>query len=300
MLPLIPLRTLRRLAEVPNFPRVAEDLHLTQPAVSQHVRVLSAHFGVPLVEVVGRRAALTDAGRFLVERAGPILGAVDALERDMREYAAARVGELRVGASETVGNYVLPALLARFAASHPAIRVEAEVGNTTEMIARLRAGALALALVEGEASGTDLTAQPFADDELQLILPVTHALAARRVVALGDLAGEPFVAREAGSGTRALFESTLRDAGVAPRIVIELPSGEAVARAVAAGLGLAVLSRRVAEDALARGRVASASIHGVRFARTFRIVRLVHHALSPAARAFVATTGAGDALSAWR
>jgi DNA-binding transcriptional LysR family regulator len=288
VLSLTPLQTLIRLAATPNYTRVAEELNLTQPAVSQHIRALATHFGVELVDTVGRRAALTDAGRFLAERAVPLLGSVEALERDMREYAAAKIGELRVGASETIGNYALPEILASFAQRHPGVHVAVDVGNTTEMVERLRAGALTLALVEGHVAGEDLDVRAFADDELVLVVPPFHPLAVKRIVTSADLEAERFIAREAGSGTRALFEQAIRALGVAPQIVLELPSGEAVVRAVAAGMGIAVVSRLVSDDAVARGRVVVKRVAGVAFDRSFRVARLARITPSPAARAFTA------------
>jgi DNA-binding transcriptional LysR family regulator len=300
MLSLTTLRTIRRLAAVPNFTRVAEALFLTQPAVTQHVRSLESHFGVTLVDIVGRRAVLTDAGAFLADRAGPILDDVDALEHDMREFAAAEAGTLRIGASDTVGNYVLPELLAAFARRQPGVRVDVAVGNTTEILARLRAGALALALVEGDVAGDDLAIEPFAEDELVLVVPAGHRLAGRTTVDRDELRDEPFVGREAGSGTRALVERTLGEARIAPRVVMELPSGEAVVRAVAAGAGVTVISRRVSADACAEGRVSEATIVGLALRRTLRVARVERLTLSPAGRAFATVLGAGAAFTSAR
>jgi DNA-binding transcriptional LysR family regulator len=297
MLSLTTLQTIRRLADLPHFTRLAEALSLTQPAVTQHVRSLEAHFGIALVDLVGRRVVLTDAGRFLADRAGPLLDDVAALEHDMREFAAAEAGVLRIGASDTVGNYALPALLAAFAARHPGVRVDVAVGNTTEMIDRLRAGALALALVEGDVVGDDLAIEPFADDELGLVVPAAHRFAGAASVAPSDLRDEPFVAREAGSGTRALFERALGDAQIAPRIVMALPSGEAVVRAVAAGIGIAVVSRRVSADAAAAGRVREVAISGVALRRRFRAARVARLTPAPAARAFAGVLGLDPAFT---
>jgi DNA-binding transcriptional LysR family regulator len=286
MIPLGAFKAIAELGREQNFTRVAERLGISQPAVSQHVQTLRTHFGVELVDLVGRRAVLTDAGRFLADRAVPILGALDALERDMRELAAAKRGVLRIGASETVGNYALADVLAAYAADKPSVTLEVELGNTSTMLKRLRDGALTLAMVEGDVAGDDLAVEPFADDELVLVVPPAHRLA-RAPVSAGSLAGETFVAREVGSGTRSLFEQSLRVAGVEPRIALELPTGEVIVRAVAAGMGIAVLSRRVVEDAAVRGRVVIRRIEGIAIERKFRVVWLAERTRSPAANAFV-------------
>jgi len=290
---LVRLETFVRVAALGNYTRVAEDLHLTQPGVTQHVHALERHFGVRLVDVGGRRLTLTDAGRFLAARATGLLGNVAALEREMGEFAAARAGELRLGATLTIGTYALPDLLARFKAGRPDVAVHIEVANTVAMIARVREGALGLALVEGPVAGDDLEIAPFQDDRLVLVVPPVHRFAGQARVAPRELADETFVWREKGSGTRALAERALDAVGIRPGVALELPSGEGVARAVEAGLGLALLSTLVVERAVADGRLTTVEVEGVDLRRTFRLVNLRERTLSPAAHAFAALARAG-------
>jgi len=166
---LIQLETFRRLARETNFTRTAESLNLTQPAVTHHVRALQDHFRVKLVDLVGRRTVLTDAGLFLAERAERLLGNVEALEREMREFADVRAGELRIGATVTIGAYALPEIVARFNAAFPAMHLRVEVGNTEAMALAVKAGRVSLALVEGPLDDADLEIEPFADDALVLV-----------------------------------------------------------------------------------------------------------------------------------
>lgn len=292
---LVQLETFRKLAELGNFSRAAEALHVTQPAVTQQVQALQEHFGVRLVDIVKRRPELTDAGRFLAARAATLLGGAEALERDMREFAAVEHGTLRVGATLTIGAYVLPRLLAGFRREHPAIRIEVEIANTAAMTQRVRGGELGLALVEGTVEGDDLESRPFASDELVLVVPAAgHRFSKRRAVAPRELAGVDFVSREPGSGTREFPLAALRAVGVVPRIVLELPSGEAVAQAVAAGLGVAVLSRLVVETHVARGTLRIVAVEGFRLPRSFSLVHLRAHTPAPAARAFSALVLAAE------
>ncbi len=134
------LETFRKLAVEENFTRTAELLNLTQPAVTQHVRALQEHFHVKLVDLVGRKTVLTDAGRFLAARAELLLGNVAALEREMHEFADVRAGELRIGATLTIGTYVLPELVARFRTTHPSIVLRVEIENTRAMALAVKAG----------------------------------------------------------------------------------------------------------------------------------------------------------------
>ncbi len=282
------LETFVRVAQRGNYTRVAEEFHLTQPGVTQQVRALERQFGVRLVDMVGRRLILTDAGRFLAARAPAILAGVAGLEREMGEFATARAGELTVGATLTIGTYVLPDLLARFTAAHPGVRVRVEVANTAAIATRLRSGALGLALVEGPLDGEDLAITSFQEDRLVLVAPPGHPLARGAPVDARALRDVPFIWREQGSGTRALAEQALAAAGATPRPVLELPSGEGVARAVEAGLGLAILSELVVDRAVREGRLAALDIAGADLRRTFRLVHLRGRTLSPAASAFAA------------
>jgi DNA-binding transcriptional LysR family regulator len=284
-LTLVQLETFARVANLQNYTRVAEELHLTQPGVGQQVRALERHFGVRLVDIVRRRPVLTEGGRFLAARTGDVLGIMAALEREMGEFAAARSGELHIGATLTIGAYVLPGLLARFAAASPGVEVHVEVANTRAMATRIHSGDLSLALVEGPLTDEALAIEVFQPDVLVLVVPPAHPFANRRIVAQ-DLADQPFVWREQGSGTRDIAEEALEHAGVRPSAALELPSGEGVARAVEAGLGIAILSRLVVERAVAEGRLATAEVADLDLTRTLRLVTVRSRTLSPAARAF--------------
>jgi DNA-binding transcriptional LysR family regulator len=283
---LVQLETFARIAALGNYTRVADDLHLTQPGVTQQVRALERHFGVKLVDVVGRRPLLTDGGHFLAARIHDVLATMIALEREMGEFAAARIGELHIGATLTIGDYVLPALLAAFTERNPGVRVRVEVANTRAMAERIRRGDLSLILVEGPLIDESLAIEPFQHDELCLVTPANHRFAAHGHILAAELAAEPFIWREQGSGTRAFAEAALAAAGVRPRSVVELPSGEGVARAVEAGLGVAILSRLVVERAVADGRLSAVEIDDLDLARTFRLVTVRGRTLSPAARQF--------------
>jgi DNA-binding transcriptional LysR family regulator len=291
---LVQLETFRRLAAETNFTRTAELLNLTQPAVTQHVRALQEHFRVKLVDLVGRRTVLTEAGHFLAARAELLLGNVEALEREMREFADVRAGELRIGATVTIGTYALPDLIARFRTDFPAIRLHVDVANTLAMALAVKTGRVSLALVEGPLADDDLHIEAYADDELVLVAPPGHALATRgdRIVAR-DLADVPLVAREAGSGTRAQVERALLAAGVVPNVVLTLPTGEGIVRAVELGIGLAIVSQLVARTPVHEGRVALVGLDGLNLRRTFRTVRLRLQTPSPAALAFAALLRSG-------
>jgi DNA-binding transcriptional LysR family regulator len=287
-LTLAQLETIRRLAALGSFTRTADSLHVTQPAITQHVKALQEHFGTRLFDLAGRRPVLTDAGVFLAARSGEILDGVEALERDMRAFAAAQIGTLELGATITIGNYALPPQLARFRALYPSIAVNLRIANTADMALEVKRRRVQLALVEGAVDDPELDEEAYATDELTLVVPrAGHRLSGRASVSVPDLGGERFVAREEGSGTRLLADRVLRAAGLNPTISLSLTSGEGVARAVEAGLGIGILSHLVVERAAAAGRIAIVRISDVDLRRTFRIVSLRGRTLSPAAERFI-------------
>jgi DNA-binding transcriptional LysR family regulator len=177
----------------------------------------------------------------------------------------------------------------RFGRTHPGVDVRVTIGNTDAIVAAVRDGTLALALVEGLAGGDDLTTTPYQRDELALVVPAGDRRFARRSkVPAAALDGVRFIMREPGSGTRALVDAALARAGIVPQPVLELPSGEAIARAVEAGLGVAIISRMVVERDAAAGRLRIVALTDLDLRRDFLLVRRRSSTPSPAARAFAA------------
>jgi len=281
------LAIFRRIVELGSFTRAAESLGVTQPAVSQQVKVLQQHFDVKLVDVVKGRVRLTDAGRFLAERSEQLLANAIALEHDMQEFSATKVGTLRIGATVTIGTYGLAPLLAAFNATHPGVDTQITIRNTDSIVSAVRMGELALALIEGAASGSDIHILPYENDELVLVVPPSgHRLSNRTAIRAKDLTGERFITRERGSGTRQLIETALQRVGVVPAGILELPSGDAIARAVESRLGISIVSRLVVERDVAIGRLKSVRLKDVDLRRTFRMIRSRSTTPSPAGYAF--------------
>jgi len=287
MLTISQLNVFRRVAEHASFSRAADALGVTQPAVSQQIHALEAHFGFRLVEVVRGRVRLTDGGRFLAARSEEVLAGIAALERDMREFSGAAAGTLAIGATVTIGTHGLAPLLLRFGREHPAIDVRVTIANTATIVSAVRDGSLALALIEGLAGGDDLETIPYQKDELVLVTAAgDRTLARGRSIRAAALDGVRFIMREPGSGTRALVEAALRRAGVMPNRVLELPSGEAIARAVESGLGVAIISRMVVERDAAQGRLHIVPVVDLDLEREFLFIRARAYTPSPSASAF--------------
>jgi DNA-binding transcriptional LysR family regulator len=283
------LHTFYRLSQLMNFTRTAEELGLTPPAITLQVKGLSAHFGVPLVEIVKRRPVLTDAGRFLAARSRSLLDDIDELEREMREFTSARTGQLTIGTTLTIGNYVLPSLLARFNAAHADADVSIRFGNARRLTRLLRDRQINFALAVGAVSDASFETETFDEDRLVLVVPASgHPLSARRSVRAAELSGEHFIVRESSAATRVIAEREFAALGVHLTTHLVLPSLEGVSRAVEAGLGIAILSLLVVERDVANGRLHAVEIRDVDLRREFHLVTAKDRVLSPLAAEFIA------------
>jgi DNA-binding transcriptional LysR family regulator len=280
------LRIFAAVAERGGFSRAAASLHLSQPAVSKTVQELERQVGLALFDRSGRSPLLTDAGETLLARARELFGVERVAEEELGALRGLERGVLRVGASTTVATYFLPPLLARLHAEHPAVTLRVLSANTRNVMRRLLEGRLDIALVEGPVSHQRITVTTWRDDELVVIAPAAHRLVRKKRVTASDLAAEPFILREPGSGTRVVAEAALAEHGVHPRATMQLGSTEAIKQAVAAGLGLAVVSRAAAADQLALGYIAVVQLRGVTFRRELTELRLAGRSPSAAAAAF--------------
>ena len=281
------LRVFAAVAEQRGFSRAAAALRLSQPAVSKAVRQLERQVGVPLVERAGRASRLTAAGEQLAARARELFGVEAAAEEELRALRGLEVGNLRVGASTTIATYMLPPILARFHEAHPAIVLRVVSANTRAITRSLLERRLDIALVEGPVEHPRIETRRWRSDELVVIAPPGHRLVSHRRVSVHELASERFVVREEGSGTREVAERALAKHGVNPVVALQLGSTEAVKQAVAAGLGVAIVSRYAAADQLALGRIALVRLRDVELGRTLAELRLEGRMPSAPAAAFV-------------
>jgi DNA-binding transcriptional LysR family regulator len=251
------LRIFVAVAEREHVTLGARDLNLTQSATSAAISALEARHATKLFDRVGRRIALTDAGRIFLEEARAVLARAGAAEAVLADLSGLKRGALSIAASQTVGGYWLPERLGRFREAFPGIEVSVTIGNTQQAVAQVRDGAADLAVVEGSVSEPALSAEVVAADEMVVVVATDHVWAAGGRPARLD--ATPWVVRERGSGTRAIFDD-LAGGQVPAEQLLVLPSNEAVRGAVIAGAGAAVLSRLVVADALALGQLAEAAI----------------------------------------
>lgn len=263
------LHVFRTVALRLNFSRAAEQLLLTQPAVTGQIKALEETLGVALFDRQGGRIQLTSAGHALL----PFAERLHVLTDEAIAAVAAVVGEdsgtLVLGASQTIAQYVLPGLLARFLAERPRVRLSVRSGNTDATVDAMLRHEVDLALIEGPPVRKDLRLEPFARDRMVLVVPALHPWAGRKI-APEQLLAEPMLVREFGSGSRRVIERALAASGVRIRdlhLRLELDSSEALLHAVAAGLGVAFVSRWAARSHLALGTVRRARVAGLRISR---------------------------------
>jgi DNA-binding transcriptional LysR family regulator len=292
--------TLRQLeiflavAQREHVGRAAEVLQLAQSAVSAAIAELGRLLGGPLVERAGRRIALTERGRRLVPVADDLVRRAEDLELRFRS-GGRLAGSLRLGASSTIGTYLLPRIIGEFAVLHPEVQIELTVGNSAAIEAGLVDRSLDLAFVEGPPMQPSLAVTAWRTDRLVVFAAPIHPLARCRVATLDQLAAQRWVVREPGSGTRLVFDAALRSAGIAIDVGLQLGNSEAVKLAVGSGLGLGCLSELAIARELARGELRAVRTPDLQLERTlWQLQRRYGHA-SDLALAFAAAAAGGAA-----
>jgi DNA-binding transcriptional LysR family regulator len=285
------LRVFVAVAERQHVTRAAEALHLAQSAVSAAIAGLEARHGAKLFHRLGRGIELTEAGARFLPEAQAVLARSAAAERVLAEFGGLQRGTLVVQASQTIASYWLPRHLVAFRRAYPGIEIRLTIGNTAQVAAAVHDGAAELGFVEGAVDDPLLTSQAVARDQLVVVVGPEHPWVRRDAVSPGELAGTDWVLREPGSGTRSVFEQALQGLGVAGiRVVLELPSNEAVRGAVEAGMGATALSASVAAPSIETGL-----LHQVPLAlpeRDFHVLRHRERYRSHAADALLAMVAA--------
>jgi LysR family transcriptional regulator, transcriptional activator of the cysJI operon len=256
-----------------SFTKAAELLFMTQPAVTFQIKQLEEHFSARLFERSHGRIALTPVGRLVLDYAERILGLSEEMQTRVAELTGAISGPLLLGASTTIAEYVLPRILGEFKVAHPLVHVHLTVGNSEMIEGRIADHALDLGLIESPSHLPGLASEVCCEDELVLICSPAHRFAKSEAVTPQQLAGEPYVSRELGSGTREFMDQYLRRCEVAPEdldVVMELGSPEAIKGVVETGMGISIVSRATVARELKLGSLAVVPLEP-RLIRTFSL-----------------------------
>lgn len=265
----------RAVAEHLSFRKAAEELYLTQPAVSLQIKALEEDLGIQLFDRTGSRIALTKAGEKLLGFAKQVRALLALAEEEIAASGGEHAGRLALGASTTIAQYVLPRLIASFQREFPRVQATLTSGNTEQIVNAVVRQEVALGFIEGPAHSREVKTEPFLVDELVLIVPAAHEWAERPSIASSEIASMPLLMRERGSGTRRVIENALERQKLklsALQIVMELDSTEAIKSAVEAGLGAGFVSRwALAKDMRTGTSLKMVQIEGLRIPRDFLI-----------------------------
>lgn len=288
------LRIFVAVAECEHVTAAAAVLHLTQSAVSAAIHALERRHDVDLFARVGRRIVLTEAGRLFLAEARAVLAQAATAEASLADLTGLKRGSLKIAASQTVGNYWLPARLVRFRKQYPGISITLQLGNSEAVREMLQDHTIDLGFVEDAVRDAHITTLAVARDSLAVVVP--PALKPEGKITPAKLMALPWVFRERGSGTRTIFEDYMKSAGVKPgemHIVLEAPSNEAVTAAAMAGAGATALSRLAVQHAIDNGTLSLLPVTLPE--RQFFLLHAKTRSLPKAATAFIDMVTPGEA-----
>lgn len=268
-----------------NVTKAAKQLYIAQPAVSTAISEIEEYYGVRLFDRISRRLYITEAGKRFREYALHITSMFDDLETGMRNWDAQ--GILRIGASISIGSQLLPGYVGRFSSDHPGIDVRVRIGRTPVLEKCLLNNELDFALVEGTIQSKQLICEAYMEDELTVICPAGSLFIQGQIVSLSSFCKQRFLLREAESGTRQFFDHRMESIGCAVEPVWESASTSALINAVASGIGISVLPKRMVNTALHDGRVMSIQVAGLEFRRKCYIVCHQNKFITTSASAFM-------------
>jgi molybdate transport repressor ModE-like protein len=284
------MRLLVEIERQGSVSAAAAAIGIGQPSASQHLRLLEAAAGQRLVERTGRGSRLTDAGHVLAARAAQALASLGAADEELGAIAGLQTGTIHLGASTAPGVYLLPDTLGCFRRSYPGVTVEVEVAASDEILRRLLAGRLQLALVGATRADKRIELEPFLEDEIVGVAKPGLAPLKKGAIVPARLSEFMLLAREPGSSSQQTIDEELRAIRISPAGVWELGSSEAIKRAAREGLGFAFLSRYAVAEEVERGDLESFRLAGrPPLLRHFSVARLAGRPLSPAERSFVDT-----------
>lgn len=279
------------VAETGSFSKGANATFITQSTVSQHISALEREFELPLFDRTGKGALLTEAGKLLALHAGRILADLRGAELALHRFKGAEEATLKVGGSNIPADYMIPAALPRLLQRFPGLTTTVCQGDSRGILDKLLREEVELCVVGSRFNLEGIDYAPLGQDVIRLVTNRDHPWGRRAAVTVDEIASEPLIFRESGSGTGKSVLEALEQAGMNPRtlqIKAVLGSNEAIKQAVMGGLGVSFVSELSVRQELARGELAAVAVQGLEIVRRFHLAARAGRALSPAAKAFVA------------
>jgi len=287
------LRIFAAVADRQHVTQAARELNLTQSATSAAIAALESRYGVRLFDRVGRGIVLTHTGRTFLTEARAVLARARGAEQVLRDLAGLKTGKLVLAASQTVANYWLPSRLQGFQAAYPGIEVDIRIANTERVAAEVRESVADLGFIEGDIDDGSLAARRIDGDALVVVVSPKHPLARQKKRAADWMKQTPWILREVGSGTRAMFEQSLKKRGLRLsdlKVQLELASNEAIRTAIESGLCATAISDLVVGKSIAAGTLVR--IDGALAQRAFYILRHKERHVSKAETALLSSIAA--------
>ncbi len=269
-----------------SFTRAAQEMHLTQPAVSIQVKRLESQAGVPLLEQMGKKIFPTAAGKVVYDAAQAILGRLGDLKDEIESLKGDIQGPLQISVV-TTGKYFMPHLLGHFLQTYPRVEPSLKFTNRARVVERLMENLDDFVVMGQIPEDERLVSYPFLENILGFVAPPGHPLAGREKLALEEVIQARFIGREVGSGTRLALDRLLEERGLQAEPYMELGSSEAIKQAVVAGLGIAVLSLHSLRLEQAAGKLVVLDVEGFPIRRRWYAVHLKGKRLSLVARTFL-------------
>ena len=278
------------VVEHKSFSKAGEAVHLSQPTVSSHIKDLEAHFGCRLIDRLSKEAVATQAGSLLYDYARRLIALKEETETALAEFQGKIRGKLTVGGSTIPGGFILPQIIGRFSRSYPEVQVALINGDTRKIIQDVRDGNVELGVVGARSEDRNVVQEQLIQDEMRLAVGAEHRWAGRQSVDVEELFQEPFIIREAGSGTRKSLQESLSKKGYGVedlKIIAEMGSTQAVLQGIKSGIGISILSLIAMEESIAAGTMTALKVDGLDLRRQFFLTRHRHRSASPLSKAFV-------------
>lgn len=270
-----------------SLTRAADELGLTQPSISKHMKSLEDLLGVRLIEHGRRPIVPTEAGRTVYRFAKEVMRSLGDLKDAVAEFAGAKKGTLLIGASMTVGNYLMPAILARFKARNPGAEISLRVGVSQQVYQQVLDGDLQIGFTTGLNIPAELTSEAICRDELVLVVGPSHPLAESGLITIAQLAEQDFIHSPRGTPTFEVLQEAMRGIGIVPRLYMSMDHPEAIKRAVRAHVGVSFLYRVSVAEELAAGTLRELHVEGSYFQGAYHLIRNPTLYQSPLLRSFI-------------
>ena len=283
------LKIFRRVIENNSFSKAAEDMNLSQPTVSSHIKDLERYFDVQLIDRLDKKAVPTKAGELLYYYAGRLLTLSEETETAMSEFHGKIRGRLVIGGSTIPAGYILPRIIGKFMQLYPEVHVSLIVGDTKKIISDILSNVLEIGVVGAKTRDQRIVQSQLINEEMRVIIPGSHKWADKTNIGIEALTREPFIIRENGSGTWISIQKKLAGRGLSGKslnVVAELGSTEAVVQGIKSNIGISILSPIAVAEELSAGTLKALMIDGLNLERKFYLIRYKNRSESPLGKAF--------------